>query len=88
LNWSIIDLARERAFKRKDQPTRDSRVGILHFAGGTWQVAAGGDRMYVANMCTNHYAVEGGAGRCWLGGRFGGAHRESSPSIPPLQLPA
>ena len=41
-----------------------------------WQVAAGGDRMWPT--CAMRW--------CWA--RFGGAHRESSPSIPPLQLPA
>ena len=75
MKWSIIDLAREHSKARKEEGSADSRRGIGHCR---WQVAlaGGGDRMWPT--CAMRW--------CWA--RFGGAHRESSPSIPPLQLPA
>ena len=55
-----------------------SNARISRQQGGhcRWQVAAGGDRMWPT--CAMRW--------CWA--RFGGAHRESSPAMPPLQLPA
>ena len=61
-----------------DLAREHSNARISRQQGGhcRWQVAAGGDRMWPT--CAMRW--------CWA--RFGGAHRESSPSIPPLQLPA
>ena len=61
-----------------DLAREHSNARISRQQGGhcRWQVAAGGDRMWPT--CAMRW--------CWA--RFGGAHRESSPSLPPLQLPA
>ena len=61
-----------------DLAREHSNARISRQQGGhcRWQVAAGGDRMWPT--CAMRW--------CWA--RFGGAHRESSPAMPPLQLPA
>jgi hypothetical protein len=60
-----------------DLAQEHSNTGISRQQGGhcRWQNAAGG--VACGQTCAMRW--------CWE--RFGGAHRESSPSIPPLQLP-
>ena len=74
-----IQNAQSSAYEHSNGNARiraDSRVGI---AACRWQVAAGGGS-HEANMC--NVVVLGAVRRALT------RHRESSPSIPPLQLPA
>jgi len=83
LSWSgnvLLTGACRKALNRSiiDLAREHSNARISRQQGGhcRWQVAAGGDRMWPT--CAMRW--------CWA--RFGGAHREASPAMPPLQLPA